>query len=38
VLTRRVNRYLLAICFDFGDTLADEGSEVKDESSTTLRA
>ena len=38
MLTRRVNRYLLAICFDFGDTLADEGSEVKDESSTTLRA
>lgn len=33
-----VKRYLLAICFDFGDTLADEGSEVKDASSTTLRA
>ena len=33
-----MNHYLLAICFDFGDTLADEGTEVKDESSTTLRA
>jgi len=30
--------HLLAICFDFGDTLADEGSEVKDETMTTLRA
>ena len=29
---------LLAICFDFGDTLADEASEVKDETATTLRA
>ena len=31
-------QHLLAICFDFGDTLADEGSEVKDETLTTLRA
>jgi putative hydrolase of the HAD superfamily len=30
--------YLLAVCFDFGDTLADEGSEVKDDTLTTLRA
>ncbi|MCH7588151.1 MAG: HAD family hydrolase [Chloroflexi bacterium] len=29
---------ILAICFDFGDTLADEASEVKDETQTTLRA
>jgi putative hydrolase of the HAD superfamily len=29
---------LLAICFDFGDTLADEATEVKDETLTTLRA
>jgi len=33
-----MSRKLLAICFDFGDTLADEGSEVKDETNTTLRA
>ena len=33
-----MTRNLLAICFDFGDTLADEASEVKDESQTTLRA
>jgi putative hydrolase of the HAD superfamily len=31
-------RYLLAVCFDFGDTLVDEASEVKDETNTTLRA
>jgi len=31
-------RCLRAICFDFGDTLADEATEVKDESGTTLRA
>jgi len=31
-------RNLLAICFDFGDTLADEGSEVKDENGITLQA
>ncbi len=30
--------HLLAICFDFGDTLADEGTEIKDETLTTLRA
>lgn len=30
--------YLLAICFDFGDTLCDEATEVKDDSGTTLRA
>jgi HAD superfamily hydrolase (TIGR01549 family) len=29
---------LLAICFDFGDTLCDEATEVKDEAMTTLRA
>lgn len=32
------DQYLLAICFDFGDTLADEATEVKDETLTTLRA
>lgn len=31
-------RNLLAICFDFGDTLVDEGSEIKDENGTTLVA
>jgi HAD superfamily hydrolase (TIGR01549 family) len=29
---------LLAICFDCGDTLADEGTEVKDATGTTLHA
>lgn len=29
---------ILAICFDFGDTLADEATEVKDHTQTTLRA
>lgn len=29
---------ILAICFDFGDTLADEATEIKDETATTLRA
>lgn len=29
---------ILAVCFDFGDTLADEGSEIKDETQTTLQA
>ena len=29
---------LLAICFDFGDTLCDEATEVKDDTLTTLRA
>ncbi|GAB4536171.1 MAG: hypothetical protein Kow0063_21300 [Anaerolineae bacterium] len=33
-----MSRYLLAICFDFGDTLVDEATEVKDETATTLRA
>jgi putative hydrolase of the HAD superfamily len=33
-----MTRYLLAICFDFGDTLVDEASEVKDETLVTLRA
>ena len=33
-----MRNHILAICFDFGDTLADEGSEVKDASLTTLRA
>jgi len=32
------SKHILAICFDFGDTLADEATEVKDETSTTLRA
>ena len=27
-----------AVCLDFGDTLADEGSEIKDDTGTTLRA
>lgn len=31
-------RHILAICFDFGDTLCDEATEVKDEADTTLRA
>jgi putative hydrolase of the HAD superfamily len=30
-------RRILAICFDFGDTLCDEATEVKDDSNTTLR-
>lgn len=33
-----MTRYIQAICFDFGDTLADEATEVKDETQTTLRA
>jgi putative hydrolase of the HAD superfamily len=33
-----MSHHLLAICFDFGDTLADETTEVKDETNTTLRA
>ena len=32
-----INR-ILAICFDFGDTLVDEATEVKDKTFTTLRA
>jgi FMN phosphatase YigB (HAD superfamily) len=31
-------RHILAICFDFGDTLCDEATEVKDDTKTTLRA
>ena len=31
-------KHILAVCFDFGDTLVDEASEVKDEAQTTLRA
>lgn len=31
-------RHLLTICFDFGDTLIDEGTEVKDEQGITLKA
>ncbi len=30
--------YILAVCFDFGDTLIDEATEVKDDTLTTLRA
>jgi HAD superfamily hydrolase (TIGR01549 family) len=33
-----MTRYLLAICLDFGDTLADEATEVKDGDNTTLTA
>ena len=33
-----MSRHILAICFDFGDTLVDEATEVKDETLTTLRA
>lgn len=33
-----MGRRILAICFDFGDTLADEATEVKDGTQTTLRA
>jgi len=33
-----MSHHLLAICFDFGDTLVDEATEVKDETLTTLRA
>lgn len=33
-----MQNHILAICFDFGDTLADEASEVKDASQTTLKA
>jgi len=30
--------HIRAICFDFGDTLADEATEIKDDTETTLRA
>lgn len=33
-----MSNQILAICFDFGDTLDDQGTEIKDESLTTLRA
>ena len=33
-----MNHRVLAICFDFSDTLADEATEVKDSSNTTLSA
>ncbi len=33
-----MTKTILAICFDFGDTLADEATEVKDDTQTTLRA
>lgn len=36
-MTHHANR-ILAVCFDFGDTLADEATEVKDEMLTTLKA
>ena len=32
-----MTRYLLAICFDFGDTLVDEATEIKDETLVTVR-
>lgn len=31
-------RQVLAVCFDFGDTLVDEASEIKDETQTTQQA
>lgn len=37
-MARSYAHHVLAICFDFGDTLADEATEVKDETLTTLRA
>ena len=33
-----VAHYLLALCFDFGDTLVDEATEIKDDLLVTLRA
>jgi HAD superfamily hydrolase (TIGR01549 family) len=33
-----MSNQILAICFDFGDTLIDEATEVKDETLTTLQA
>jgi putative hydrolase of the HAD superfamily len=32
-----LKQHILAICFDFGDTLVDEATEVKDERQVTLR-
>ncbi len=33
-----MNRHIKVICFDFGDTLADEGTEVKNPDGVTLEA
>jgi putative hydrolase of the HAD superfamily len=33
-----MSRHILAVCFDFGDTLVDEGTEVKNDRMQTLRA
>jgi HAD superfamily hydrolase (TIGR01509 family) len=33
-----MSNHLLAICFDFGDTLIDQATEIKDETTTTLQA
>jgi len=33
-----MSHHLLAICFDFGDTLDDQGTEIKDQALTALRA
>ncbi|HET7087827.1 MAG TPA: HAD-IA family hydrolase [Anaerolineae bacterium] len=33
-----MTRHILAVCFDFGDTLVDEGTEIKDDTLTTLHA
>ncbi len=33
-----MSNHLLAICFDFGDTLIDQSTEIKDETMTTLQA
>lgn len=35
---RRFPLFIVAVCFDFGDTLVDEATEVKDDTLTTLRA
>jgi putative hydrolase of the HAD superfamily len=37
-LPDETSRHILAVCFDFGDTLVDEATEVKDEMTTTQRA
>lgn len=36
-MNRATNHNILAICFDFGDTLVDQATEVKDETFTTQR-
>jgi len=33
-----ISHNIITICFDFGDTLVDEGSEIKDENAVTLKA